>query len=72
MVAVCRHVDVPLEHVRRACSPRLLVICADVRDPGNAGTIIRTADAAGADARGAGRPQSVDPYNPKTVRATVG
>jgi TrmH family RNA methyltransferase len=48
-----------------------LVICADVRDPGNAGTVIRTADAAGA----AGvvlAGQSVDLYNDKTVRATVG
>ena len=48
-----------------------VVICADVRDPGNAGTVIRTADASGA--RGvvlAGN--SVDPYNDKTVRASVG
>jgi TrmH family RNA methyltransferase len=46
-------------------------VCADVRDPGNAGTVIRTADAAGADAVVlAGH--SVDPYNPKTIRATVG
>ncbi len=70
VVAVCRHCDAPLEHVVTA-SPRLLVICADVRDPGNAGNVIRTADAAGADAVVlAGR--SVDAYNPKTVRATVG
>jgi TrmH family RNA methyltransferase len=47
------------------------VICADVRDPGNAGTLVRTADAMGADAVIlAGR--SVDPYNAKTVRASVG
>ena len=48
--------------------PRLVVICAQVRDPGNAGTVIRCADAFAADAviltRG-----SVDPHNPKTVRA---
>jgi RNA methyltransferase, TrmH family len=42
-----------------------------VRDPGNAGTIIRAADAAGADAVVlTGR--SVDPYNPKVVRSTTG
>ena len=42
-----------------------------MRDPGNAGTVIRCADAAGADAVVlAGH--SVDAYNPKTVRATVG
>ena len=70
VVAVCRPLDAPLEHVVKG-SARLLAICADVRDPGNAGTVIRTADAAGADAVVlAGR--SVDPYNPKTVRATVG
>ena len=57
--------------VRGGLSTRLLAICADVRDPGNAGTVIRTADAAGADAVVlAGH--SVDAYNPKTVRATVG
>jgi RNA methyltransferase, TrmH family len=48
-----------------------LVVCADVRDPGNAGTVIRTADAAGAvGVVLAGN--SVDPYNGKTVRASVG
>ena len=74
IVALCRFVDRPLEHVlspEGADPLSLVVICADVRDPGNAGTVIRTADAAGADAVVlAGN--SVDPYNPKTVRATVG
>ena len=47
------------------------MVAADVRDPGNAGTVIRTADAVGADAVVlAGH--SVDAYNPKTVRASVG
>ena len=70
VVAVCRPLDAPLEHVLRA-SPRLLAICADVRDPGNAGTVIRTADAAGADAVVlAGH--SVDPYNGKCLRASAG
>ena len=54
----------------RACRDHLLAICADVRDPGNAGTVVRCADAAGADAVVfAGH--SVDPYS-KTVRASVG
>lgn len=52
-------------------APRLVVICAQVRDPGNAGTVIRCADAFGADAvlltHG-----SVEATNPKTVRASVG
>lgn len=51
--------------------PRLVAICEEVRDPGNLGTIIRAADAAGADAVVlTGR--TVDPYNPKVVRATTG
>ncbi|HCS60579.1 MAG TPA: RNA methyltransferase [Microbacterium sp.] len=54
-----------------AASPRLVAICQEVRDPGNLGTIIRAADAAGADAVVlTGR--TVDPYNPKVVRATTG
>lgn len=70
LVAVCRFVDVPLEQAL-ARAGDLVAICADVRDPGNAGTVIRTSDAAGAGAVVlAGH--SVDPYNPKTVRATVG
>ncbi|MBD7956977.1 RNA methyltransferase [Microbacterium sp. Sa4CUA7] len=51
--------------------PKLIAICEEVRDPGNLGTIIRAADAAGADAVIlTGR--TVDPYNPKVVRATTG
>jgi len=49
----------------------LVVVLADVRDPGNAGTVLRTADASGVSSvifSG----ESVDPYNPKTVRATAG
>jgi TrmH family RNA methyltransferase len=70
LVAVCRHLDVALGDAL-AGTPRLVAICSDVRDPGNAGTVLRTADAAGADAVVlAGT--SVDAYNPKTVRATVG
>ena len=50
---------------------RLLVICAQVRDPGNAGTVIRCADAFGADGviLTSG---SVEVWNPKTVRSSVG
>jgi TrmH family RNA methyltransferase len=51
--------------------PKLIAILEEVRDPGNAGTIIRAADAAGADGVIlSGR--SVDLYNPKVVRATTG
>jgi TrmH family RNA methyltransferase len=54
-----------------AAEEPLLVVLVDVRDPGNAGTVLRTADASGVDAvifSG----ESVDPYNPKTVRASAG
>jgi TrmH family RNA methyltransferase len=49
-----------------------LVLVADrLADPGNAGTIIRSAEAAGADAVVL-TPGSVDPFNPKVVRASAG
>jgi TrmH family RNA methyltransferase len=48
-----------------------LVLLHEVRDPGNAGTILRSADAAGASGV-VFTATSVDPYNPKTVRASAG
>ncbi len=70
VVALCRFVDV-VPRVAIDEAARLVAIAADVRDPGNAGTLIRTADAAGSDAvLLAGH--SVDAYNAKTVRASVG
>jgi TrmH family RNA methyltransferase len=70
VVAVCRYVDVPLD-AALARRPSLVVVCADVRDPGNAGTVIRCADAAGAGALVL-TGHSVDPYNGKAVRASAG
>jgi TrmH family RNA methyltransferase len=68
LVAVCDQADVPLAEV---LDGRLLAVAADIRDPGNAGTVLRTADAAGADAViFAG--DAVDPYNGKCVRASAG
>ena len=52
-------------------SARLVAVLAHVRDPGNAGTVIRAADAAGADAVVL-TIESVDPHNPKVVRSTAG
>lgn len=49
----------------------LVVVLADVRDPGNAGTLVRSAVAAGA-AAVVFATGSVDPFNPKTVRSTAG
>jgi RNA methyltransferase, TrmH family len=55
----------------KAMSPQLVVVCVDVRDPGNAGTVARSAWAAGADAvvccEG-----TVDLWNPKAVRSSAG
>jgi TrmH family RNA methyltransferase len=70
VIAVCRQFPVSIETLLQG-SPRLLAILEEVRDPGNAGTIIRAADAAGADGVIlTGR--SVDAYNPKVVRSTTG
>ncbi|MET1044607.1 MAG: RNA methyltransferase [Microbacteriaceae bacterium] len=69
-VAVARQFPTSVKDIFRA-EPALLAILEEVRDPGNAGTIIRAADAAGADGVIlTGR--SVDLYNPKVVRSTTG
>ncbi|MEU5683223.1 TrmH family RNA methyltransferase [Streptomyces venezuelae] len=70
LVGVCRFLDVPFEDVL-AARPRLVAVLSNVRDPGNAGTVLRCADAAGADAVIL-TDASVDLYNPKSVRASVG
>lgn len=70
VVAVCSFVDVSLDDVLDA-DPRLVAVLCQVRDPGNAGTVLRAADAAGADAVVL-TSSSVDIYNPKAVRSTAG
>ena len=70
VVAVCNQPVVSLSALL-ASSPRLLAVLVDVADPGNAGTVIRVADAAGADGvLFVGT--TVDPYNGKCVRASTG
>lgn len=70
LIAVSRQTPTSIRDIF-AGNPRLIAICEEVRDPGNLGTIIRAADAAGADAVVlTGR--TVDPYNPKVVRSTTG
>jgi TrmH family RNA methyltransferase len=70
VLAVVGDTTVTLEALG-AGHPTLVVVCADVRDPGNAGTLLRSAEAAGAGGvvfcEG-----SVDVTNPKTVRASAG
>ena len=70
LVAVCSVPETSLDDVL-ADSPRLLAVAAEISEPGNAGTLIRIADAMGADAVVlAGH--SVDPYNGKCLRASAG
>ncbi|GHE12724.1 TrmH family RNA methyltransferase [Klenkia taihuensis] len=70
LVAVCPLRDVPAATLATA-PPRLAVALAELNDPGNAGTVLRTADACGAGAVvfGAG---SADPFQGKTVRSSAG
>ncbi|MYM19469.1 RNA methyltransferase [Brevibacterium sp. 5221] len=70
LVGVCEHLDVELSDVLTR-DARLVVVLSQVRDPGNLGTVLRVADAAGADAVVC-TSSSVDVYNPKAVRATAG
>ncbi|MBV8162576.1 MAG: RNA methyltransferase [Acidimicrobiia bacterium] len=68
IAAIVRRIDVALDALR---GTEFLVVCVDVRDPGNLGTVLRIAEAAGAGGviccEG-----SVDAYSPKTVRASAG
>ena len=69
IVGVADFVDVPLGAL--PFDPGCVALLCEGRDPGNAGTILRSADAAGANAVVFGS-ESVDVYNPKTVRASAG
>ncbi len=70
VIAVARQFPTSAKDIFRD-EPKLIAILEEVRDPGNLGTIIRAADAAGADGVIlTGR--SVDLYNPKVVRSTTG
>lgn len=67
ILAVVRFIDQPIESITGGT----VLVLVEVRDPGNIGAILRSADAAGVDAvilcDGCG-----DLYNPKTVRASAG
>lgn len=69
LVGLARFVDEPLAKI--GDRPVCVAVLHAVRDPGNAGTVLRSADAAGA-AAVVFTASSVDVYNPKTVRASAG
>jgi TrmH family RNA methyltransferase len=70
ILAVCHQMHSSLESLIES-KPQLVALLANIRDPGNAGTVLRAADAAGADAVIFSE-NSVDVYNPKVVRSTTG
>ena len=70
LVAVCEMPEVSLADVL-AAAPRLVAVAVEISEPGNAGTLIRIADAMGADAVVLAG-DSVDPYNGKCLRASAG
>ncbi len=70
LVAVCDLVDVPIEAALNG-APTLVAVLVDANEPGNAGTVIRVADAAGAAAVVLAG-DSVDVHNGKCVRASTG
>lgn len=68
LLALAEQLDVDIDELAGA---RLLVVAVDISDPGNLGSVLRSAEAAGADGViccGS----HVDVYNPKTVRAAAG
>jgi TrmH family RNA methyltransferase len=70
VITVCELLDRPLAEALSG-APALVAVLVGIADPGNAGTVLRVADATGADAvLFAG--DSVDPYNGKAVRASAG
>ena len=70
LVAVCTLPETTLDDVL-AGAPRLVAVAVEISEPGNAGTLIRIADAMGADAVVLAG-QGVDPYNGKCLRASAG
>ena len=70
VLAVLRQFDIELSDLADQ-SPKLVAILERISDPGNAGTVLRAADAAGADGL-VFSSDSVDVYNPKVVRSTAG
>ena len=74
IVAVAGFLEHPIAEISKLSreeAPALMLVLHDLADPGNAGTLVRTAEAFGASAVCFG-PSAVDPYNDKLVRASAG
>lgn len=70
VLAVVRQMEYTLEHMTEGVVPHLMIL-DNLQDPGNLGTIFRTAEAAGVTGIVMSR-DCVDIYNPKTIRSTMG
>ncbi|HUW77326.1 MAG TPA: RNA methyltransferase [Candidatus Nanopelagicaceae bacterium] len=71
VIAVCTLPSENLDSIFARSDPKLIAIMSNVRDPGNVGTVIRSADATGADGVIISS-ESVDPWSPKAVRSSAG
>lgn len=71
ILLVVRQKQVELEKILTKDKKQLFIVLENLQDPGNLGTIIRTAEGAGVSAIIAGK-STVDIYNPKVIRSTMG
>jgi TrmH family RNA methyltransferase len=70
ILALCKFTEITLYKIKQRQAKKIAYFW-EIQDPGNSGTVIRTAEALGFDAVIFSK-NSVDVYSPKTVRATVG
>ena len=70
LLAIAEQFDTDLESIATNADPLVLVV-ESIEKPGNLGTMLRTADAAGVDAVIVADP-TTDPFNPNVVRASLG
>lgn len=70
VISIFQTIDIPFDHLMNE-DPTFLIAGVEIREPGNAGSLIRTAAAAGADGVIFSE-NSVDLYNPKTIRSSAG
>lgn len=71
ILTVVRQKKENLENILKKDEKQLFILLENLQDPGNLGTIIRTAEGAGVSAVIAGK-STVDIYNPKVIRSTMG